>query len=80
MQCLHLHPDPDFNTFNWLGDRDGKDAVPGDGVRERRRGLRLPRPPWQDEGEGGQGQVPPDRLRRPVLPSEEDHSQVKRQQ
>ena len=57
------------------GDRDGEDALPGDGVRERWRGLRLPRAPWPHEGEGGACQVPADRLRGTVLPPEKDHTQ-----
>ena len=58
------------------GDRDGEDSVPCDGVRQWRGGLRLPRPPRPDEGEGGQGQVQANRVRRAVLPSEENYSQV----
>ena len=37
-------------TFCVLGDRDGEDSVPGDGVCERRRGVRLPGPPRTHEG------------------------------
>ena len=33
-----------------LGDRDGEDSVPGDGVCERGRGIRLPGPPRSHEG------------------------------
>ena len=79
-----------FKEYNWYwlphefcnqisilcsGDRDREDIVLGDGVRERGRGVWLPGAPRQDEGEGGQGEVPADRLCCPVLPSEEDHPQ-----
>ena len=54
----HEDPGPPQHCQAVPGDRDGEDPLLGDGVRVRRRGLRLPRPSRQDEGERSQGQVP----------------------
>ena len=43
--------------YTFSGHRDGEDPVPRDGVRQWRRGIRLPRPTRSDEGEGGESQV-----------------------
>lgn len=55
--------------------RDREDTVPGDGVRQRRRGLRLPGAAREDEGEGGESEVQADRVCCAILPSKEDNSQ-----
>ena len=55
-----IHMDLYFHFYfssTFRSDRDRPDAASGDGVRERRGGVRLPRRSRQNEGARGQDQI-----------------------